>query len=82
MAELLGITASIVRVIVPALEGTRLLDILGEIKDAPKTITRLSGNVRLVDATLNLLKGMEEREWELLGTTVAEQSKTTISSYK
>ncbi|KAK6063283.1 hypothetical protein SCUP515_12531 [Seiridium cupressi] len=83
MADPLGIVASIVGVTVPALEGTRLLlDILGEIKDAPKTITRLSGDVRSVDAALNLLNGVEEREWLLLGTTVAEQSKTTISSYR
>jgi hypothetical protein len=58
------------------------MEILGEIKDAPKTITRLSDEVRSVDAALNLLNGMEEREWVSLGTTVAEESKTTISSYK
>jgi hypothetical protein len=83
MADPLSIAASIVGVIVPALEGTRLLiDILGEIKDTPKTITRLSDDVRSVEAALNSLNGVEEREWLLLGTTVAERSKTAITSYK
>jgi hypothetical protein len=83
MADPLSIAASIVGVTVPALEGTRLLiDILNEIKDAPKTITRLSDDVRSVDVALNLLNGVEEREWLLLDTTVAEQSKTTITNYK
>ena len=58
------------------------MEILGEIKDAPKIITRLSDEVRSVDAALNLLNGVEEREWVSLGTTVAEESKTTISTYK
>lgn len=83
MAEPFSIAASIVGVTVPALHGTRLLlDILLEIKDAPKTITRLLDEVRSVDAALNLLKRVEEREWILLGTTVAEESKTTISTYQ
>jgi hypothetical protein len=36
--------------------------------------------VRAVDASLKLLQGVEDREWEALGIAVAEQSKTTISS--
>jgi Asp/Glu/hydantoin racemase len=83
MADPLSIAASVVGVTVPALEATRLLlDTLSEIKDAPKTITRLSDEVQAVDATLNLLRGVGDREWSLLGSTVAEQSKTIINSSK
>jgi hypothetical protein len=83
MADPLSIAASVVGVTVPALEATRLLlDVLSEIKDAPKTITRLSDEVRDVDGTLNLLQGVGDREWLLLGTTVADHSKTTITSSK
>ena len=73
MADPLSIAASVVGVTVPAPEATRLLlDTLSEIKDAPKTITRLSDEVQAVDATLNLLRGVGDREWSLLGSTVAE----------
>lgn len=82
MADPLSVAACIVGVTVPALHGTRLLlDDLEKLKDAPKTVKRLADEVRSVDAALELLKGVEEIEWESLGTTVAEESKTTISSH-
>lgn len=81
MADPLSITASAVGIIVPALHGTRLLlDDLHQLKDAPKTVKRLAENVRSVDTALKLLQAVEEREWDILGTGIAEQSKTTISS--
>ncbi|KFA80922.1 hypothetical protein S40288_09751 [Stachybotrys chartarum IBT 40288] len=83
MADPLSIAASVVGVTIPTLEGMRLLlDILSEIKDAPKTIKRLSDDIRSVDATLDMLRGVGEREWLLLGTTAAEQSRTTITGSK
>ena len=81
MADPLSIAASIVGIIIPALHGTRLLlDDLEKLKDAPKTVKRLKDDVLSVDATLRLLQSVEDREWESLGTSVAEQAKTTVSS--
>jgi hypothetical protein len=81
MADPLSITASIVGITVRALHGTRLLlEDLQQLKDAPKTVKRLVEDVHSVDTTLKLLQSVEDREWELLGISVTEQSKTTISS--
>jgi hypothetical protein len=81
MADPLSIAAGIVGITVPALEGTKLLlDDLQKLKDAPKTVKRLEGDVQSVDSALKLLQGIENREWESLGTNVAEESKKTISS--
>jgi hypothetical protein len=81
MAEPLSVAASVVGITVPALHGTRLLlDDLQQLKDAPKTIKRLTEDVQSVETALKLLQGVEEKEWNLLGTTIAQESKTTISS--
>ena len=77
----LSITASVVGITVPALHGVRLLlEDLQQLREAPKTITRLLKDVQSVDTSLNLLRGVEEREWDLLGPSVLEESKSTISS--
>ena len=81
MAEALGLAASVLGVVVPALHGTRLLlDDLQKFMNAPKAGKRLEDDVRSVEAALATLKAIEEREWDSLGTHVAEQSKATISS--
>ena len=81
MADPLSIAASVVGITVPALHGTRLLlDDLEKLKDAPKTVKRLADDVHSVNAALKLLQDVKDREWESLGTSVAEHSKTTISS--
>jgi len=81
MPDPLSITASVVGIIGPALHGTRLLlQDLQQLKDAPKTVKRLVEDVQSVNTTLELLQSVEEREWDLLGAGIAEQSKTTISS--
>jgi hypothetical protein len=81
MADPLSITASIVGIVLPALHGTRLLlEDLDQLKDAPKTVKRLVEDVQSVDMALKLLQSVEDREWESLGASVAEQAKTTISS--
>jgi hypothetical protein len=83
MADPLSIDASVVGVIIPALHGMRLLlNDLENIKDAPKAVKRLEANVCSVNTALNTLQAVEGRKWDFLGTTVAEQSKTTISSCK
>jgi Fungal N-terminal domain of STAND proteins len=82
-ADPLSVAASVVGITVPALHGTRLLlDDLERLKDAPKTIKRLTDDVRSVEGTLKLLQGVEDREWKSLGTTVVEESKTTVDSCK
>ncbi|KAF2463407.1 uncharacterized protein BDR25DRAFT_154604, partial [Lindgomyces ingoldianus] len=81
MTDPLSVAASVVSITIPALHGTRLLlDDLEKLKDAPKSIKRLVDDVQSVDAALQLLRGVEDREWESLGTSVAEQSKSTIST--
>jgi hypothetical protein len=80
MADPLSISASVVSIIVPALHGTRLLlDDLQQLKDAPKTVKRLTDDVQSVHTTLELLRTVEGG-WNSLGQSVAEQSKATISS--
>jgi hypothetical protein len=81
MTEPLSIAASIVGITVPALHGIRiLLQDLQQLKDVPKTIKRLTEDVQSVSTSLELLQSIDEREWDLLGTSVLEESKTTISS--
>lgn len=81
MADPLSIIASVVGIVVPALHGTRLLlEDLQQLKYAPKAVKRLVEDVHSVDTTLELLKNLEESEWELLGVDVAKQLETTISS--
>jgi len=50
------------------------------IKDAPETIKRLEDDVRSVDMALTSLRTLEDQDWELLGASIAEKSKTTIST--
>ena len=56
MADPLSVTASAVGIIVPALHGTRLLlEDLQQLKDARKTVKRLTDGVHSVHITLELL---------------------------
>jgi Fungal N-terminal domain of STAND proteins len=81
MTEPLSIAASVVGIIVPALHGTRLLlDDLEKLKDAPETVRRLKDEVRSIDMSLTSLRAVEDQEWKSLGTSVAEESRTTIST--
>jgi hypothetical protein len=81
MADPLSIAASIVGVTVPALHGARLLlDDIQKISDAPEIVVRLKEDVRSVDVALTSLQTVKNEEWESLGKTVAEESKTTIKT--
>jgi hypothetical protein len=56
MADPLSITASVVGVTVPALHGIRLLlEDLQQLKEALKTVKRLSEDVQSVETSLKLL---------------------------
>ncbi|KAG9246434.1 hypothetical protein BJ878DRAFT_581340 [Calycina marina] len=73
----LSITASAAGIIVPALHGTRLLlEDMQQLKDAPKTIKRLTEDVHSVYTALELLRGVGSGDWKSLGQNVAEQWKT------
>lgn len=81
MSDPLSITAGVVGIIVPALHGTRLLlNDLQELKNAPKTVKRLTDEVQSVHAALELLKGVEDRDLKSLGESVAKQAEATIRS--
>ena len=81
MADPLSIAASVVGVAVPALHGTRLLlDDLQKLKDAPKTVRCLKEDGHSVEVALTTLQTVEDQEWQLLGTTIAEESKKTITT--
>ena len=81
MADPLSIGAGVVGIIVPALHGTRLLlDDLRCIIDAPKAIETLKEDLCSVEMALASLQAVKDVEWELLGNTVVEQSKATIST--
>lgn len=81
MADPFSIAAGVVGVVVPALHGLMfLLDDLQKLKDAPKTVQRLKEDVRSVEVALSTMQAVEDREWQSLGITVAEESKATIST--
>lgn len=80
MAEL-GVAASVVGIIVPALHGLKLLlEDIQNLKDTPKVIKRLGDEARSVESSLETLQAVESKEWESLGTLVVEESTATISS--
>jgi hypothetical protein len=79
MANPLGVAASVVSITVPALHGARLLlGDLKKVKDAPETVQCLKDDVRSVDMELTSLGALKDQDWESLGESVAEESKTTI----
>ena len=81
MADPLSITASVVGIVIPALQATRLLlEDLQQLKDAPKTVKRLMEDVQSVNKELALLRGIADTDWELLGAGVDEHAKTTFNS--
>jgi hypothetical protein len=81
MADPLSISAGVVGIIVPALHGCRLrLDDLRRIIDAPKALETLKTNLHSVEMALTSLRAVKDVEWELLGDSVAEQSKAAIQS--
>jgi hypothetical protein len=81
MADPLSIGAGVVGIIGPALHGCRLLlDDLRHIIDAPKALETLNNNVQSVEMALTSLRAVKDVEWELLGESIAEQSKAAIQS--
>lgn len=83
MSDPLSISASVVGLVVPALEGTRLLvDTLRAIRDAPKALQDIETDLKSVEASLGSLKGIDESQLKLLSEQVYDQCRDTISRYK
>jgi len=81
MPDPLSVAASIVGITVPALHGTRLLlDDLNKIIDAPKAVQNLKDDVTSAEMALQSLQAIKDPEWEVLGETIADQSKAAIKS--
>ncbi|KAJ5937863.1 hypothetical protein N7454_004205 [Penicillium verhagenii] len=77
MADPLSITAGIVGIVVPALQGVRLLgDELKQIRDAPENVAALRETIGSVERSLVTLETIGDKTWESLG--IAENTKTTI----
>ncbi|KAJ3569925.1 hypothetical protein NPX13_g5914 [Xylaria arbuscula] len=83
MADPLSTAASVVGIVVPALHGIRLLlDDLEKLSDVPETVKSLEGEIRLVEATIQSFLTITEPQWQALGTSIVEQSKTTLITCK
>lgn len=79
MADPLSISAGVVGIIVPALHASRLLlDDVRRIIDAPRALETLKTDLDSVELALTSLRAVKDADWELLGDSVAEQSKATI----
>ncbi|KAJ5917596.1 hypothetical protein N7466_011150 [Penicillium verhagenii] len=77
MADPLSITAGIVGIVVPALQGVRLLgEELKQIRDAPENVAALRESIGSVERSLVTLETIGDKAWESLG--IAENTKTTI----
>ena len=83
MGDPLSTAASVVGIVVPALHGIRLLlDDLEKLSDAPETVENLKAEIRLVEATIQSFLTITEPQWQALGTSIVEQSKTTLITCK
>ncbi|KAI1116992.1 hypothetical protein F5Y14DRAFT_448376 [Nemania sp. NC0429] len=71
--------ASVASIVVPALHGIRLLlNDLEKVSDAPETVENLKREIRLVEATIDSFSTITEAQWQALGTSIVDQSKTTV----
>lgn len=83
MADPLSISASVVGLVVPALEGTRLLiDNVRSIKDAPKALEDIRADLKSVEASLESLKSIDDSQMRQLPERVNEQCREMISRYR
>ncbi|OBT60162.1 hypothetical protein VE03_10558, partial [Pseudogymnoascus sp. 23342-1-I1] len=55
-------------------------DVLQRLKNPSKIVKYLVEDVKSINASLQLLQGVKDTEWGLLGVGIAQQSKATISS--
>lgn len=80
MADPLSITASVAGIVVPALHGIRLLLCdLQQIKNSPEDINILKDKINLLELALASLNAIDEGQWRSLGSTVADEAKSTVN---
>lgn len=79
--EALGVAASVVGVVGPALHGVRLLvDDIQKIADAPEVVASLKNELLAVGTALESLKAVSDSQWKSLGDTVVAQAETAMTS--
>jgi hypothetical protein len=77
--EPLSIAANVVGVTAPALHGLRLLlDDIHNIVDAPDAVATLRGDLLTIDKALTSLQAITEPQWESLGQSVIQETKSAI----
>ncbi|KAJ4187543.1 hypothetical protein NW755_007036 [Fusarium falciforme] len=83
MSDPLSIAASVIGIVGPALHVLRILiNDIKEIRDAPKNLKDLLGDLRLVGTTLESVKSIQEEQWEILGRPTADLAIATIEKTK
>lgn len=76
----LSVTASVVGVAIPALQCVQLLvDDLQKIIDAPDAIKDLKNDLLTIDKALTSLQVITDAQWESLGQSVLDQSKSAVA---
>ena len=81
MDDQFTVAASVAGVVILALHSMRLLlNDLSKIIDAPSVVTYLKEDVSSLELSLKSLQAIEDRDWVVLGDTVATQSKAAVST--
>ncbi|KAH7139589.1 hypothetical protein B0J13DRAFT_638482 [Dactylonectria estremocensis] len=79
MSDPLSIAASVIGIVGPTLHVLRILiNDIKEIRDAPKNLRDLLGDLRLVGTALESIKSIQEEQWEILGRPTADLAIATI----
>jgi hypothetical protein len=80
MAEPLSMPPSVASITALALGDVRLfIEVLQQLKEAPKIVNPLLEDLQSVEASLNLLQDVKWREWDLLGASVLKKLDITIT---
>ncbi|KAH7243935.1 hypothetical protein MRS44_017008 [Fusarium solani] len=83
MTDPLSITASVIGIVGPALHVIRILiNDIKEIRDAPKNLGDLLGDLELVGTALESVESIEEEQWKILGRATTDLAKATIKKTK
>lgn len=81
ISDPLTVTASVVGIVVPALQGARLLiDDLRKITDAPKVVQSLETDLASVSSSLESLQAIEAPQWQSLRSRIQDQSRAAVGT--
>ena len=76
-----SLTVGAVGLLVPALHATRiLLNDISEWKKAPRSVKDLKGEIDLVEAAVESLKGIEDADWNLMSPGVKDQTESIVKT--